>query len=70
LHNLIPATRNTEEFIIHIEGLQIEYWEVYSLSKLLPEKWLITTIDKVTINTEQRKPQQDESFVYIDIGSG
>jgi type I restriction enzyme, S subunit len=35
----------------------------------LPEQWIITTIDQVTINTLQRQPQQDESFVYIDIGS-
>jgi type I restriction enzyme, S subunit len=35
----------------------------------LPEQWIITTIDQVTINILQRQPQQDESFFYIDIGS-
>ena len=39
------------------------------MSELLPEKWVATTIDDVTVNTAQRQPQQDESFVYIDIGS-
>jgi type I restriction enzyme, S subunit len=39
------------------------------LSEFLPEEWLTTTINEVTINTAQRQPQQDESFVYIDIGS-
>jgi type I restriction enzyme, S subunit len=35
----------------------------------LPEQWITTTIDQLTINTVQRQPQQDESFIYIDIGS-
>jgi type I restriction enzyme, S subunit len=39
------------------------------VNQLLPEEWLITTINEVTINTAQRQPQQDKSFIYIDIGS-
>jgi type I restriction enzyme, S subunit len=35
----------------------------------LPEQWLVTTIDQVTTNIIQRQPQQDENFIYIDIGS-
>lgn len=35
----------------------------------LPGNWLITTIDQVATNIVQRQPQEDESFVYIDIGS-
>jgi type I restriction enzyme, S subunit len=35
----------------------------------LPAGWIETTINEVTSTTAQRQPQQDESFIYIDIGS-
>jgi type I restriction enzyme S subunit len=39
------------------------------MSEPLPEGWIMTTIAEVTTNATQRQPQQDERFVYIDIGS-
>lgn len=36
---------------------------------LLPKGWVSTPIDKVSLKPEQRKPNDDELFSYIDIGS-
>lgn len=35
----------------------------------LPEGWAKAKISDVSIRTEQRQPQSDENFTYIDIGS-
>ncbi len=35
----------------------------------LPEGWLTTSIDQISVKGEQRKPELTEEFVYVDIGS-
>jgi type I restriction enzyme, S subunit len=35
----------------------------------IPESWVMTSIDDVAAKGEQRIPKDDESFIYIDIGS-
>ena len=36
---------------------------------MLPEGWIYTSIGDVTSKCEQRKPADDEEFIYVDIGS-
>ncbi|HFX6246743.1 TPA: restriction endonuclease subunit S [Acinetobacter baumannii] len=35
----------------------------------LPDSWAFTTISEVAIKGDQRAPDQDETFTYVDIGS-
>ena len=35
----------------------------------LPVEWLNVKISDVTVKGEQRKPNDSEEFIYVDIGS-
>ena len=35
----------------------------------LPEGWQLVDIDDITFKGEQRKPEENEEIVYVDIGS-
>ena len=37
--------------------------------RVLPEGWVLASIDQVSIKGEQRKPDAAEQFIYVDIGS-
>ncbi|MEM7346955.1 MAG: restriction endonuclease subunit S [Chloroflexota bacterium] len=40
-----------------------------SVVSKLPEDWLYAKIDDISVKGEQRKPDEDENFIYVDIGS-
>jgi len=35
----------------------------------LPEGWCISRISDISMKGEQRKPSDEETFIYVDIGS-
>jgi type I restriction enzyme S subunit len=38
-------------------------------SRQIPKSWVTTSIDEITNKCTQRKPADDERFIYVDIGS-
>jgi type I restriction enzyme S subunit len=63
------ALDNTEHALGGLENALDKNGEANVESNGLPEGWHLVSIDDVTFKGEQRKPEDSEELIYVDIGS-